>query len=55
MIQSCLHTSNLDRDRLQNDLETILDEEFQTVCEDGSPGEIAELLSRFVAILRTGE
>ncbi|ENN76048.1 uncharacterized protein LOC109538849 [Dendroctonus ponderosae] len=54
MIQTCLNTAYVDRESVQNDLEVILDEEFETVCEDGSPREIAELVWRFILMLRAG-
>lgn len=36
MTKYCLYETNLDVNGIQEALEDILDEEFETVCEDGS-------------------
>lgn len=37
MVQYCLYEPNVQVEDIQEALEDIMDEEFDTVCEDGSP------------------
>ncbi|EFA00186.1 hypothetical protein TcasGA2_TC003011 [Tribolium castaneum] len=52
--QYCLYESNVDPDGIQEALDDILDQEFDTICEDGSTREIALVLYRFVDLLKQG-
>ncbi|XP_044268968.1 pre-rRNA-processing protein TSR2 homolog [Tribolium madens] len=52
--QYCLYESNVEPDGIQEALDDILDQEFDTICEDGSTKEIALLLYRFVDLLKQG-
>ncbi|KAJ8957538.1 hypothetical protein NQ318_020577 [Aromia moschata] len=54
MVQYCLYEPNIDPENIQEALEDILDEEFETVCEDGSPKEIASILYKFIQLLKDG-
>ncbi|CAG9770595.1 unnamed protein product [Ceutorhynchus assimilis] len=51
MVQYCLHEPHVDVDKIQEALEDILDEEFETICEDESPRQIAQLLYKFLCLL----
>lgn len=42
----------LDRDDLCDQLEGVLDEDFQTICEDNSPREIAMLFEKYLKMCR---
>ncbi|XP_050301076.1 uncharacterized protein LOC126739432 [Anthonomus grandis grandis] len=55
MVQYCLYEPNVEVEGIQDALEDILDEEFETVCEDDSPKEIAHLLYKFLTLLRQGK
>nr|XP_021199485.2 uncharacterized protein LOC110383087 [Helicoverpa armigera] len=44
----------VDRDELTEVIEDLMDEEFETVCHDDSPKEIAVLLLQFLSLLREG-
>lgn len=37
MVQYCLYENNVDGDKIQEALEDLMDEEFETICEDESP------------------
>lgn len=37
MVQYCLYEPNIDATNIEEALEDILDEEFETICEDSSP------------------
>ncbi|VEN34725.1 unnamed protein product [Callosobruchus maculatus] len=54
MVQFCLYERSVDVDKIQEALEDILDEEFQTICEDGSTKEVAIVLYKFVKLLQDG-
>nr|CAH7719244.1 unnamed protein product [Callosobruchus chinensis] len=54
MVQFCLYERNVDVDKIQEALEDILDEEFETICEDGSTKEVATVLHKFVKLLQDG-
>jgi len=54
MTQYCLNEQNVQISDIQDVLEDIMDEEFDTVCEDNSPTEIANLLHRFLLLLKEG-
>lgn len=36
MIEYCLNESNVDVDSIQEALDDVMDQEFDTICEDGS-------------------
>uniref|UniRef100_A0A2A4K2H8 Pre-rRNA-processing protein TSR2 homolog n=1 Tax=Heliothis virescens TaxID=7102 RepID=A0A2A4K2H8_HELVI len=44
----------VDRDELTEVIEDLMDEEFETVCHDDSPKEIAVLLLQFLNLLKEG-
>ncbi|XP_068628904.1 pre-rRNA-processing protein TSR2 homolog [Battus philenor] len=44
----------VDRDDLTELLEDLMDEEFETVCHDNSPKEIASLLILYLGLLKDG-
>ncbi|KAI8430390.1 hypothetical protein MSG28_000679 [Choristoneura fumiferana] len=44
----------VDIDNLTEALEDLMDEEFDTVCHDNSPKEVATLLLQFLALLKEG-
>ncbi|CAG9857517.1 unnamed protein product [Phyllotreta striolata] len=50
--QYCLDDPNIDQESLEDFLEDVMDEKFDTIFEDGSPKEIAALLLRFVQLLK---
>lgn len=52
--QFCLNEPNLQVSDIREALEDIMDEEFDTICEDNSPLEIANLLYRFLLLLKEG-
>ncbi|CAH2005870.1 unnamed protein product [Acanthoscelides obtectus] len=54
MVQFCLYERNVDVGKIQEALEDILDEEFETICEDGSTQEVAVVLHKFLKLLRDG-
>ncbi|XP_019877973.1 pre-rRNA-processing protein TSR2 homolog [Aethina tumida] len=54
MVQYCLYEPNVQVEDIQEALEDIMDEEFDTVCEDGSPREIAHVLFKFLELLKQG-
>ncbi|XP_026764293.1 uncharacterized protein LOC113522709 [Galleria mellonella] len=45
----------VDRDDLSELIEDLMDEEFDTVCHDNSPKEIASLLLLFLGMLKNGQ
>ncbi|KAJ8733643.1 hypothetical protein PYW07_014194 [Mythimna separata] len=45
----------VDRDELIEVIEDLMDEEFETVCHDDSPKEIAILLLQFLSLLKEGQ
>ncbi|KAJ8967075.1 hypothetical protein NQ317_018656 [Molorchus minor] len=55
MVQFCLYETNVDVDSIQEALEDIMDEEFETICEDNSPKEIALVLFKFLQLFRAGD
>ncbi|KAF5306706.1 hypothetical protein FQR65_LT07261 [Abscondita terminalis] len=52
--QFCLNEPNVQISDIKEALEDILDEEFDTICEDNSPFEVASLLHRFLLLLKEG-
>lgn len=44
----------VDREELTEVIEDLMDEEFETVCHDNSPKEVASLLLLFLGLLREG-
>lgn len=52
--QFCLSEQNIQVSDIREALEDIMDEEFDTICEDNSPVEIANLLHRFLLLLKEG-
>ncbi|XP_025836144.1 uncharacterized protein LOC112906377 [Agrilus planipennis] len=54
MAKYCLCEENVQINDIAEALEDILDEEFNTICEDGSPKEIATVLFKFVSLLKEG-
>nr|CAI5839740.1 unnamed protein product [Callosobruchus analis] len=54
MVQFCLYERSVDIHKIQEALDEILDEEFETICEDGSTKEVAVLLYKFVKLLQDG-
>lgn len=44
----------VDTDELQEVIEDLMDEEFETTCRDGSPREIATLLLIYLGLLKEG-
>ncbi|KAL1517555.1 hypothetical protein ABEB36_001305 [Hypothenemus hampei] len=55
MVQYCLYEQNIEIEGIQDALEDILDEEFETICEDDSPKQIAQILYNFVNLLKQGK
>ncbi|KAF7273521.1 hypothetical protein GWI33_013764 [Rhynchophorus ferrugineus] len=55
MVQYCLYEHNVDIEGIQDALEDILDQEFETICEDDSPKQIAHILYRFTVLLKEGK
>lgn len=53
-MQYCITESNLEIENIQDEIEEMLDQEFNTVCEDGSPKEIAQLLYKFLMLWKQG-
>lgn len=45
MVQYCLYETDVDVYKIQDALEDIMDEEFETICEDDSPKGIKVLFS----------
>lgn len=43
MLQFCLYETNLDVYKIREALEDLMDEEFDTICEDGSPKGIVSI------------
>lgn len=37
MVQFCLYENDIEAFKIQEALEDIMDEEFETICEDDSP------------------
>ncbi|XP_060535077.1 uncharacterized protein LOC132707300 isoform X2 [Cylas formicarius] len=54
MVQFCLNEPNIQPEGIQEALEDILDEEFETICEDDSPKQIAAVLYTFLMLLKDG-
>lgn len=54
MVQYCLYEHNVDAEGIQDALEDILDQEFETICEDDSPKQIAPILYKFTVLLKEG-
>ncbi|CAH1372820.1 pre-rRNA-processing protein TSR2 homolog [Tenebrio molitor] len=54
MIEYCLNESNVDVDSIQEALDDVMDQEFDTICEDGSTKEIAILLYKFLELIKQG-
>ncbi|CAB3221143.1 unnamed protein product [Arctia plantaginis] len=44
----------VDRDDLTEVIEDLMDEEFETVCHDDSPKEVATLMLHFLSLLKEG-
>ncbi|XP_030757720.1 pre-rRNA-processing protein TSR2 homolog [Sitophilus oryzae] len=55
MVQFCLYENNVDLESIQDALEDILDEEFETICEDESPKQVANVLFKFLILLKEGK
>ncbi|KAK4876504.1 hypothetical protein RN001_009010 [Aquatica leii] len=54
MTQFCLNEATIQVSDIKEALEDILDEEFDTICEDNSPFEVASLLHRFSLLIKEG-
>ncbi|XP_018569197.1 uncharacterized protein LOC108909362 isoform X2 [Anoplophora glabripennis] len=54
MVQYCLYEPSVDVLSIEEALEDILDEEFETVCEDNSPKEVAAILFKFIQLIKEG-
>lgn len=54
MTESCVTNSKVDEEDLIDLLEDIMDQEFQTVCDDNSIKEISCLLIKYLKLLRDG-
>ncbi|RZB39504.1 pre-rRNA-processing protein TSR2 -like, partial [Asbolus verrucosus] len=54
MTQYCLYESAVDTDCIHEALDDIMDQEFDTICEDGSTKEIAKILYRFIQLVKNG-
>ncbi|CAH0547928.1 unnamed protein product [Brassicogethes aeneus] len=54
MVQFCLYEQNVQVEDIQDALEDVLDQEFDMICEDDSPKEIAHILFKFLQILQQG-
>jgi pre-rRNA-processing protein TSR2 len=50
----CLKNNDLDSDEIKELLEDIMDQEFNTICEDDSTNEISIHLMRFLQMFREG-
>ncbi|XP_066250440.1 pre-rRNA-processing protein TSR2 homolog [Euwallacea similis] len=55
MVQFCLNKPHVEAEDIQMAIEDILDEEFDTVCEDDSPKQISQLLYMFLKLLKEGK
>ncbi|XP_066156767.1 pre-rRNA-processing protein TSR2 homolog [Euwallacea fornicatus] len=55
MVQFCLSEPHVEAEHIQMAIEDILDEEFDTVCEDDSPKQISQLLYMFLRLLKDGK
>ncbi|KAJ8925046.1 hypothetical protein NQ315_001217 [Exocentrus adspersus] len=55
MVQYCLFEPGVDAMQIEEALEDILDEEFDTVCEDGSPKEVAMIFFKFLQLIKEGD
>lgn len=53
-MQYCVSEPNLEIEDIQDEIEDMLDQDFNTVCEDGSPKEISQLLYMFLKLLKEG-
>jgi pre-rRNA-processing protein TSR2 len=51
----CLTNAKVDEDNLIELLEDIMDQEFDTICDDNSIKEISNLLIRYLKMLRDGQ
>ncbi|XP_023028422.1 pre-rRNA-processing protein TSR2 homolog [Leptinotarsa decemlineata] len=51
----CLHNSDINEDDIQDFLDDIMDENFNTVFEDDSTRDIGVILCRFLQLLRAGD
>lgn len=54
MVQYCLNEQNAQIDDINEALEDLLDEEFNTICEDNSPKEVAAVLYKFAQLIKSG-
>lgn len=54
MVQYCLYENNVQIDDISEALEDLLDEEFNTICEDNSEKEVAGVLYKFAQIIKSG-
>jgi len=55
IVQYCLYEPNVEVEGIQEALEDIMDEEFETICEDESPKQIAQQLYKFLILLKQGK
>ncbi|KAK9871433.1 hypothetical protein WA026_012808 [Henosepilachna vigintioctopunctata] len=52
MVKYCLYESNVQVEDIQDALDDIMDEEFNTICEDNSTKDISIILFRFLQLIR---
>jgi len=52
--QYCIVNENISQSELEGIIEEILDEEFNTVCEDSSVTEVASILIKSLQHIKTG-
>lgn len=51
----CLFGKDIDSDRIQEELDEIMDQEFDTICDDNSTKEIGTILVKYLNMLRQGK
>lgn len=55
IVQYCTSESDLELDDIEDVLDDIMDQEFNTICEDDSIKEVSQLLYNFLQLLKTGD
>lgn len=55
IIQYCTSENDLELEDIEDVLDDIMDQEFNTICEDNSIKEVSQLLYNFLQLLKTGD
>lgn len=55
IIQYCTSENDLELEDIEDVLDDIMDQEFNTICEDDSIKEVSQLLYNFLQLLKTGD